>query len=296
MKTTLCRLATACLTVILLLSMTVVGSAKQSFSADNPSTSESFQATEGYTVYGIFEDTSDTEIKFFYVDENGVENLQSVTPPATNDISLDANDAFRGFCGLWYCYNGYCIEMNETGLIEITFTGTAFNLGLTLYRAAATGIGQDALITVDGEEHDLPMGTLVCPDGDDLASRMCQPRYFQIAGLEYGEHTVRIRSTGESRLTVEYYEISDMDFEITEPTTTEPKVTEPTVTEPKATEPTTEPKATEPTTTEPKATEPADTDAPTPADDGNGFPWVAVIVGAAVLAVIIVVVIVKKKK
>ena len=288
MKTNLRRLATACLTVILLLSMTVVGSAKQSFSADNPSTSESFQATEGYTVYGIFDDTIDTEVKFFYIDENGVENLQSVTPPATNDLPLDANDAFRGFCGLWYCYNGYCIEMNETGLIEIKFTGTAFNLGLTLYRAAATGIGQDALITVDGEEYDLPMGTLVCPDGDDLASRMCQPRYFQVNGLEYGEHTVRIRATGENRLTVEYYEISDMVFEDT--SETEPAATEPKETEPAATEP----KETEPAATEPKATEPAGTDAPAPA--ANGFPWVAVIVAAAVLAVVIVVVVIVKKK
>jgi len=196
------RIVTLLLTVVLLSALSL------SVFAFDPYTADTFVATEGYKVYSIF---GNENVKFFAKDpETGlVREYSNARLTADGFIHND----LQFFQGGWYMYDGASLALLNTGdtYIEITFHGTAFNLGLCIYRGAASAINMDAKITVDETEYDLPTGALVCPDGDDINARNHPFRYFQVTDLEDGWHTVRIVSTGTERLAVEYYEIIETE-------------------------------------------------------------------------------------
>lgn len=190
---------------ILIFALMLSISAAAPYSVTNPCTADNFEATQGYKVYGIF---NNPNVKLYYLDGEQEKEIEN-KPPTVNDSAISPDtDAFRGFKDLWYSYDGYCLGiLKDIGILEIKFHGTAINLGLVLYRSSAASINMSADVTIDGTEYKITGMDMTCPTGDDLNQRLVCPRYFRVSGLSDGWHTLRLKSTGTERFIFEYYEI-----------------------------------------------------------------------------------------
>ena len=179
--------------------------------ADNPVTVANFPVTEGYTVHPIL---NNENVKFKYV--KGGETLEITNAIPAGHVSGNVlpggeTDAFQVFTdGQWYGMNGSSLLLNKTDVssgsyIEITFHGTAINIGQILIRGNQSNMG--VKVVIDSEEI---IPSLPNPGGG-LDQRLVAPRWLEETGLTDDWHTVKIYSTGTERVPVDFYEVVETE-------------------------------------------------------------------------------------
>lgn len=174
------------------------------------------EPTEGYTVYPIFfnknvsfyrKDSSGNEIKVDYKEPNATLNsvgqgLDSMTG-VNNDVHAWAAIPYANLLG-------YQCMVNNNGIVEIKFTGTAISIGLTRLPNQDEGSKMKIKVVIDDGEDLYSADNVFKPSANTDAGRQVDKRVFTCDTLSEGEHTVRIYNAGGTGTAyIDFYEVKD---------------------------------------------------------------------------------------